>query len=301
MRKFLTVAVLGLAAFGLLAACAKRADYGTAAEYAPAGMTQSADMTGFAADRTASPEPGAPDGGTAANLANAQTGRKFVHTAQLELEVVDLDAAAQALEALIRSFGGYAESSNSSQSGAAFAIRVPVGRLDELLGSVGEIGKILSRSRNVQDVTESFYDLEGRLRTLRILEDRYRDYLRRATNIEEILQVERTLSETTGQIEGLEGSFRDLSGQIEQATVHVQLYPERTVELNRPSFLNALRRLLAGFGDVVRSVALILLGMIIYGVPLVLLLATLWWLLFGRVGLLRRLFVLVTRPGKAPK
>jgi hypothetical protein len=113
--------------------------------------------------------------------------------------------------------------------------------------------------------------------------------------MDEILQVERSLSEVTNDIEWLEGTFRDLGKRIELATLSVSLHTVYSADPSRPSLGQSLRRLLGGFGEAVRVFLVVLAGLVLYGIPALLVLAGLWWLAFGRLGLVRRLFVLAGR------
>lgn len=225
-------------------------------------------------------------------------GRKFVHTASLDIEIQRLETAEQRVAELLAAYAAYAETIQRSDSALRYSIRVPVASLEDLLADLGGLGQLKSKTLSVQDVTDSYYDLEGRLRNLRILEERYRDYLRQAATIEEILQVERSLSETTTEIEWLEGRFRQLSGQIELASLQLNLYPERSVQPGRPSLGSAVRRLFYGLGQAGRILVLVLLGLVLYGLPAIAVLAGLYWLSFGRLGLLRRLFRLLGKAGR---
>ncbi|HCC37816.1 MAG TPA: hypothetical protein DEQ14_09470, partial [Treponema sp.] len=47
--------------------------------------------------------------------------------------------------------------------------------------------------------------------------------------------------------------------------------------------------LLGGFGSFISTAALVLMGIIIYGIPVLLLAVFMFWLLLGRVGLLKKL------------
>ncbi|MBU0934767.1 MAG: DUF4349 domain-containing protein [Spirochaetes bacterium] len=305
LRLFLLLSII----VALLACSAKSADYAES-RYSPEMMANTA-MDGFAmagetesALRKTEAAPAAP-ASTAGqpgdnSTVDATSGRKFIHSANMQVEVQDLQTAAAGLENLARSLGAYIESSSLFSSWANFSLRVPVGRFDELLTAAGKLGYQLSRSSSVQDVTDSYFDLEGRLRNKRILEERYRDYLGKATKIDEILEVEKALSDTTTEVEWLEGSFRDLSSRIELATVYIELQTASTAS-DQSDFSRAVRRLFENFASVFKTVALILLGMVIYGIPLLALVLVLWLLLFGRVGAVRRLFRLVSgkKQGKA--
>lgn len=229
---------------------------------------------------------------------SALAGRKFVYTAEMEVEVKNLSESEKAVDEALNLFDGYAESRRSRDSGIQFRLRVPVAHLDDLIGRISELGRVRSHSANIQDVTETYYDLEGRLRNKRLLEERYRQYMKQASTIEEILQVERVLSEISTEIERMEGGFRQLAGRIDLAAVSVTLRPERSVDPSRPGFGQSVKNLFLSFGGGLQTILLVVIGILLYGIPIVLILLFLWWLLFGRIGLLRRLFRMAGKQAK---
>ena len=238
----------------------------------------------------------APAGG-AANGVPENAGRKLTYRADMTVEVDDLAAAeAAALEA-VRAAGGYAAVRQADEGSAYLELRVPVASLEPLMDRFAGAGKTRSRSVSAEDVTDYYFDLEGRLRNKRILEERYRDYLRKVQSVEDMLAVEARLSETTNDIERLEGAFRDLGDRIDLATLSLSLRAAKAADPSRPTLAESLGRLFAGLADAFRVAVVALVGLVVYGVPAILALAALWWLAFGRVGLVRRLFALVKSGG----
>ncbi len=222
-------------------------------------------------------------------------GRKLVYDPSMSVEAKDPALVEAAVLKALAAAGGYAASRNVDEYATYLQLRVPVAALEGLMDLLAGQAKTLARSLSAQDVTDQYFDLEGRLRNKRLLEERYREYLKRSASLEDILAVERSLSDTTTEIEWLEGSFRDLSRRIELATLNITIRPLRAIDPSRPSLGKALSDLFAGVGDVARSAVVVLVGIIVYGVPALLLAALLWWLSFGKLGLLRRLFALVAK------
>lgn len=226
-------------------------------------------------------------------------GRKLVYRADMSVEVDDPTAAEEAALLAVRKAGGYAAVRQADESSVYLELRVPVAFLEPLMDEMAGAGKTRSRSVSAQDVTDSYFDLAGRLKNARLLEERYREYLRKASSVEDMLAVEARLSETTGEIERLEGSFRDLGERIELATLTLSIRATRSSDPSEPTLGESLSRLFAGFAGALRSGLVVLVGLVVYGVPAVLAAAALWWLTFGKLGLARRLFSIVrARPGR---
>ena len=249
---------------------------------------------GIVSPMTAADMPGAPAPSPTPEVA----GRKLVYTAQMSLEAEDPAAAEAVVLAAVKKAGGYAAVRNVDEYSTYLELRVPVAFLEPVMDELAGTGRTLSRSLSAQDVTDQFFDLEGRLRNKRILEERYRDYLKKAEKVSDMLDVEARLSETTNEIEWLEGSFRDLSRRIELATLTVQIRPVRAEDPSRPGLGRLLADFFRGAGEVFQGIVVVLVGIVVYGVPAVLAAAAFWWLAFGKLGLVRRLFALVRAPRK---
>jgi hypothetical protein len=179
-------------------------------------------------------------------------GRKLVYDASMSVEAKDPALVEAAVLKALAAAGGYASSRNVDEYATYLQLRVPVPALEGLMDLLAGQARTLARSLSAQDVTDQYFDLEGRLRNKRLLEERYREYLKRSASLEDILAVERSLSDTTTEIEWLEGSFRDLSRRIELATLNITIRPLRALDPSRPSLGKALADLFAGVGDVAR-------------------------------------------------
>ncbi len=245
----------------------------------------------FAFNEVSSDSP--PSSPSAKPAGDAKTGRKLVYNASMILEVQDMKTSEELVTKAVEKTGGYVESRSGDNYAVYLVFRVPSDALESSMAETAQAGKTLSASMTADDVTDRFFDLEGRLRNMRILEERYRSYLKQAKTIEDILMVEKSLSDTTLEIENLEGSFRDLSKQISLSSLTVTLQAERSDDPSRPGFLKMVRNLFSSFGEVMTSALVVILGLFLYGIPLLLFLALVWFAAFGRLGLVRRLFDLV--------
>jgi hypothetical protein len=219
--------------------------------------------------------------------------RKMISTGSMELEVDDLDAAERSIREALKAFaGGYVQSANRYGDSFSMTLKIPAEGFSDFLEKAEDFGKIRSASTNVEDVTERYFDLEHRIRSKEILVERYQNYLLSAESIEDILKVERELNSTITELEQLQGSFQNLSHQISLSTLHLQVYLPSWEAQSDP--LPSLRAGLKAFGRTVLRVLyalfFLVLGIVTFGVPAVLILGVLYWIGFGRIGLVRRFF-----------
>ena len=242
------------------------------------------------------PEPtiaGASGGGSGGQNPAGQQDRKLIKTGSISLEVEQLAATEEAVLAWCQSFGGYVASSFSHEGSAAFTVRIPAVRFDDAMAAAGNLGRVRSRNISTQDVSEQFYDLRTRLDTRKILRDRLQSYLAQAKDMEDLLHIERELNSTLTEIESMEGRMRRLSNQIDYSTITVDLQlPYRTTDqgFQWPSLDRTVRRFLSNVVDFFVDFVAVVLYIIIFGIPILGLVALLYWLLLGRVGLLKRIF-----------
>lgn len=222
-----------------------------------------------------------------------QQERKLIKTGSVNLEVENLASAEQAVETWCKNFNGYISSSYNQENSASFTVRIPSAKFDLAMDTLGDLGKIKYRSLSTQDVSEQFYDLQTRLETRKILRDRLQSYLASAKDMKDMLQIERELNDTLSEIESMEGSMRRLSGQIDYSTINVELQlPYRTTDqgFQWPNLSNGVRRFLSNLVDFFVGLITALLYVVICGVPIVAIIAFFYWLLFGKVGLLKKIF-----------
>ena len=222
--------------------------------------------------------------------------RKVIKTGTINYIVNDFKNLEDSIYNKVKDVKGYVESSSFSKSYGTVVVKIPADSFDVFLKSTETFGKISSKNISVKDVTFQFYDLKSRIETKRILEERYKDYLKKAARIEDLLKIERELNTVIGEIEQMEGSFKNLTNLISYSTLTLTFSIPGTDEFvrNYPSIIKGLK----DFGYTVVSffyvLFFIILSIIAFGVPVVILLAILYYITFGKRGLLKKLFKLLS-------
>ena len=122
--------------------------------------------------------------------------RKLIKRGNVNIEVQNLKNAQESVEKWCKDFGGYIESFSEKTNSANFNLRIPSVKFDEALNSVGEFGTVKSKNISTQDVSEQFYDLQGRLATKKIMQERLQKYLTQAKDVKDMLQIEKELNNT---------------------------------------------------------------------------------------------------------
>jgi hypothetical protein len=86
------------------------------------------------------------------------------------------------------------------------------------------IGEAVVNRSDAHDVTEQFVDLDARLKSKRVEEERLQQIIKElAGKLSDVLQVEHELTRVRGEIEQIQGRLQKLSNLVELATVTLTL------------------------------------------------------------------------------
>jgi hypothetical protein len=225
--------------------------------------------------------------------------RKLAKRANLRIRVENLDAADVTIASLMEKHGAYAASTETAEDFRRYSIRVPSPEYGAFLTGTDGMGRMLNRSESAEDVTLCYYDLEGRLATQRELLKTFQSYLGKATNIEEILSVEARIAELQNEIDGTGKELRNLAGRVDFANIELTvLGPAASTPYRGPTLGERIGELFRDFGDFLSVLAVVLAGIVMYGIPVLLLLVLFFWILFGKVEQKKKL--LLAAAGKKP-
>lgn len=155
--------------------------------------------------------------------------RKLIKNGDLSFETADVKQTKTAVEAICREFSAYISNENQNNFGERIqysqTIRVPADRFDALIQRIeADAAKIESKNINTQDVTEEFIDVEARLKTKKELEVRYREILKQAKTVQDIVAIEGQISTVRSEIESMEGRLNYLKNQVSFSTLNVSYH-----------------------------------------------------------------------------
>jgi hypothetical protein len=225
-------------------------------------------------------------------------GRKLVVTANLRIRLTNVESGETELNGIMDKYNAYSASVVVYENKRRYSLRVPSPSYAPCLADLKRMGKTLSYSEETEDVTARYYDIESRLGTQREVLKTFQSYLAKAASIDEIMTVERRIAELQSEIDRAGSQFRGLSNQIEYAVIELELLsPESAQSASKPAVGERAAKLFRAFTEYASIVVLGLLGVVIYGTPSVLLTALLYWLLLGKIGLLKKLWRLARGKG----
>lgn len=170
-----------------------------------------------------------------ADAAVVNPDRKIVKHSYLTLETKEFDTAFQQILAAVIEQGGYIESQSTNgqslthrgtyyERSASIQARIPADKLDSVTAAVGGICNVTSKSENIDDITDSYFDSQARLDSLKLQEERLLDILSKAEKLEDVISLERALSDVRYQIESLTASMRRMDSQIAYSYLNLDLH-----------------------------------------------------------------------------
>ncbi|HVY60622.1 MAG TPA: DUF4349 domain-containing protein [Planctomycetota bacterium] len=136
--------------------------------------------------------------------------RVLVKTASLDLESDDPGALALAAEKIAADAGGYAQSSSADDRGVSLTLRVPADRLDGALARLEKLGDVKSRAISAEDETETYVDLDARVKNLCAVRDRLKKHVEETRGIQDVVQLENALGAVQGEIDAIEARLERL-------------------------------------------------------------------------------------------
>ena len=228
--------------------------------------------------------------------------RKIVRTLRITAETKTFDESAAAIEALCANLGGYIESSSRSGGSirysssviarsAAYTLRIPADRLEDFRAGIGGSVNIVDESSKISDITDRYYDVDTRIATLKVEEERLLAMLEKATELEYLITLEQRLSEVRYEIESYTGTLRRYDSQVSYSTVNLTLdeVVEYTEVIEAPKSFGeelgiAFRESWSDFADGCRDFAI----WFVYAIPTLLVLTTIAAILIGGLLLLVR-------------
>lgn len=307
------VAILGLIAVLSTSACAASSppgtmsqDRGRASEAAPQSVAPAAPPAPQTA--ASAPRQQAPGGGDAANQAADQAqqnlpslDRMIIRTVTMTLAVGNVQEAFRQVEQVVGEQRGYLAGSQIRQDGdrmtATMTLRVPADPVTyqatlERLRGLAE--RVVDEQAQAQDITEEYVDIESRLRNLRATEESLLALLSKAQRIEDIINIQRELTNVRGQIEQIQGRKQALERRADMATINLTI--REAGAFSRPGWSPG-----STFEEAIRALGAALRGLAVFAIWL-LVFSPIWGgLLLLGWGIIWLFIRLVRRSSRSPR
>ncbi|GHT33465.1 hypothetical protein FACS189434_07630 [Bacteroidia bacterium] len=155
--------------------------------------------------------------------------RKIIKEGSIRFETTNAAKTKALIANNVSKFNGYISKEETSDYEDRIrydlTIRIPAKYFDTLLDSISRSAqKIDNKEISAKDVTAEFIDIEARLSTKKELENRYKELLKRANKVEEILSIEKEIGTLRSDIESIEGRYKYLKDRVAFSTLDITYY-----------------------------------------------------------------------------
>ncbi len=219
MKRIFSVILAALVLFSLTACGGKSS--GDAAYPAPGGVDENYY--------------GSFDGYKGEEMPQSQSGEskpadhsKMIFRADIDLETLEFDAAMKSVTDLVEGASGYFEEQelatySSGYRYARMVVRVPAERFDDFCRQVGNVCHTVRMNTSQENISESYYDVESRLKTAKTKLERLQELLSRADSMADIITIESAIADTEQTIDYLSGTLRSYDNLVDYSTVRIDL------------------------------------------------------------------------------
>lgn len=207
----------------------------------------------------------------------AQKDRVIIYHANLSIEVKNYDEAVNEIESKAASKGGYVVESTMHGRGddrrtGYITLRIPQEHFPSFLQFMEEGSfKVLDSNISGEDVTEEYVDLESRLKSKRVVEERLLAFMEEAEKTEDLLKISNDLAKVQEEIDQIVGRMKYLENKSDLATVTIHI-EERNVSLTGEEDLNTWERTAEQFKKSLNFLMSFFSGLVVYvvgGFPII--------------------------------
>lgn len=196
----------------------------------------------------------------------------ILHTVSVTLQSEQYDRDMQTIDKMLSQSHGwseyrsvYGEPIKEGQSTGRFAsmtLRIPMEDLEAFVRSISGIGRLVGSESTAEDISDSYYDTQGRLMMYETQRDRLTELLGQAQNMADIIEIESKLSEVQYAIESLTGALNNWNSRANSAVVYVSVTEVAAGETKVPVTL--FERLGAAVGDSIRAAGAFASDMLVF-------------------------------------
>ncbi|MBU8877643.1 DUF4349 domain-containing protein [Bacillus sp. FJAT-29790] len=161
--------------------------------------------------------------------------RMVIYNANLHLKVKNFQKSQASFEEKVKSYQGYIVESNIYRESKEIVrgymtIRIPAASFEKFLHDAeGLAAEVIERQVSGEDVTEEFVDLESRLKSKKVVEERLMEFMKKAEKTEDLLKISSDLAKVQEEIEQIAGRMKYLNNLIAYSTVNIEMSEDLVV------------------------------------------------------------------------
>lgn len=219
---------------------------------------------------------------------------KLIYHCNLNIETLDYPAAITSIKQTISKYGGVIQSESESDSGHDWyyadyrktggtmhnylEVRIPSKDYENFLSELDGVGKIISKSTSVDNISQKYYDTTAQIEALQIQEKNLLAMLEKCETIEDMITVEQRLSEVQYELNTLQTNRRYMDMDVAYSYVNINVsevmeYRQDSEPIRRNTFVDRLKNTILSTGRGFLYFLEGLLFLVIYLAPYVLIIA----------------------------
>jgi hypothetical protein len=174
----------------------------------------------------------------------------------------------------LEEYNGYVEQSqeynydSNSNRNANMDVKVPADKLEKFIEELSLIGTITSRSVSSEDITDSYIDVESRIKALETEEKTLLGILEKAEKLADVIDLQERLSQVRADLEAMKSKKQSYDGMVAYSGVSLDINEvERVVEGGDSFFGEVKEKLmnnLYSLADFLRELAVNLIASLPY-------------------------------------
>ncbi|MDO5022133.1 MAG: DUF4349 domain-containing protein [Eubacteriales bacterium] len=235
----------------------------------------SADEAGYEADTAMSANYSAPKEArmpfkaTNQSVSSPELPKKLIRRLSLNLSTGNYDEDYKKILNNLEELNGYAEylSLGETRDGrrrATMNLRVPQENLDKFASSIEKVGRTVSKTQSAEDVSEQYYDTQGRLESQQSKRERLQEMMKKAVSVEELIQIEDAIADTQYMIDSLSGSLKDWDSKVSYSIVNIELTEERQSDIAQVKEAGFLDRISSAFTNGLENIKIFFEDMLLF-------------------------------------
>lgn len=194
---------------------------------------------------------------------------KIIRSASFSIRTTDYDADLEGLQALTDRLGGRVEYMNLSGDisrgqtrAASLTLRIPSEKLDEFLAGAQQIGSVTDMTQEMEDVSDSYYDIQSRLETQREKLKRLQALMASAEDVSDLIEIESAVADAQYYIDRYTSQLKSYDGRVDYSTVRATVREVKVTEMKEVTLGErigeGIRDSLSAFGEFLEDMAVFL-------------------------------------------
>lgn len=176
---------------------------------------------------------------------NVNKQAKRIYRGNLSIETTKFVKTQDHLYDCIEKVDAYLESDTTNKSQAYFSeendlyygnmtVRVPAEKFEDLLSMIEDCEDCVISDKSIQtdDISETYYDVQGRLKSYKTKLKKLQGLLADAENITEVLDIENAITSTQYEIESLQGQLNSYDSQVRYSVLDIRLEEVNVLDMS---------------------------------------------------------------------